>query len=288
MEAHETAAGQSLVPRPLVEAYWLGYAASHSASPPGEGLDLDEIPAKTPVNVVKIAFYNLFPNNGVSTCFGMSGNGISWKYTAQGIATLQAAGIKVMASLIGTPDPEVGWGDQPDPKAFAANVKGLLVDSLGCDGIDLDMDGGAPGASFPEVVSALRAELGPKGSPKSLLTAVVYQPGQDLVWLDSVGQAFDWVSTMAYWGGLEDQQQLAGQYAPAVGGMQNVLVGVACDGGLTSVETVQGVAQWEETLGAGGGGMMLWDLSNGDYGTYYATIAKNMPSWHPPAPPSGG
>jgi hypothetical protein len=272
------------ISRPLVEAYWLGYVDSQQNG--GAGLDLDEIPGQTPVDVVKIAFYNLYPANSITTCFGM-GNNHGWGYTAAGIKTLQAAGIKVQATLIGTPDPSVGWNDIPDPEAFAANVKALLIDDLGCNGIDLDIEGGnPPNDDFP-LVPALRAALGPKGDDNALLTCVIYEPESDLPWLKNVGGEFDWITTMAYWDDTQQQQALWQQYAKVLGG-GNVVVGVACyanEGQNTSPETVTGVAQWETQQGAGNtGGMMLWNLSGGPLANeYYANIKDNLTIWSPPS-----
>lgn len=275
------------VSRPLVEAYWLGYVASDQGG--GPGLDLDQIAAQVPLDVVKIAFYNLYPANIVTTCFGMSQDH-GWGYTAEGIKSLHAAGIKVQACLIGTPDPVVSWDDIPDVNAFAATVKQLLIDDLGCDGIDLDMDGGPPNNDFA-VVPALRQALGAKGSDKSLLTCVLYQPEQDLPWLKNVGANFDWVTTMAYWGDLNAQKQLWEQYAGVVG-PQNVVVGVACyanQGQNTQPETVTEIAQWETQQGPGKtGGMMLWNLSGGSMtGDYYQNIKQHLTIWTPPPTPDG-
>ena len=271
--------------RPFVEGYWLGYAATASSNPPGNAQELSDIPTNTPLDVVKIAFYNLYPNNGVSTCFGMSQKH-GWKYTQQGIQALQAAGSKVLISLIGTPDPSVGWNDIPDPDAFAANVKGLLIDQLGADGIDIDNEGGPdPNDNFIAVVKALRNALGPKGSPGAILTDVTYLPDRDLPWLKEVGDELDWVTTMAYWLDAADQEALWGQYANVMGAA-NVLIGVSCCSGsqTTQLQTVQQVAQWETQQGTGQtGGMMLWNLSGADKTqTYYNAIRQNLTIWTPP------
>lgn len=272
------------ITRPVVEGYWLGYVASEQFG--GTGQDLADVATNTPVDVVKIAFYNLFLNNNLTLCFGM-GQKHGWSYTAQGIQALQSAGIRVMASLIGTPDPSVGWNDIPDPATFAANVKTLLIDELGCDGIDIDNeDPDTPNQTFIDVVSALRSALGPKGSPKSLLTAVTYIPERDLPWLKQVGDQLDWVSTMAYWNDASGQEALWKQYADVLGG-ENVLIGVSCCSGSqsTALQDVVSVAQWETQQGAGAtGGMMLWNLSGGASTlTYYQAIAQNLTIWTPPA-----
>jgi chitinase len=276
----------SITDRPLVEAYWLGYVQSVQNG--GQGMDLADAATQTPVDVVKIAFYNLFPSNGLTVCFGMSENH-GWGYTQSAIKTLQAAGIKVMVSLIGTPDPLVQWNEIPDPAAFAANVKSLLIDDLGCDGVDLDNeDDATPDQGFVAVVKALRAALGPKGSDKALLTAPTYLPDRDLPYLRQVGDLYDWVSTMAYWDGPSDQWHLWQQYADVLG-PSNVLIGVSCCSGMqsTSLATVKSVAQTETQRGLGKtGGMMLWNLSGGkDTTSYYDAIKSNLKIWKPPAPP---
>lgn len=270
------------LPRPLVEAYWLGYVESVSQG--GSGQELASVPANTPVNIVNIAFYNLFLNSNLTFCFGM-GQKHGWDYTKAGIQALQAAGINVCASLIGTPDPQVGWNDL-DPNVFAQNCKTLLIDELGCNGINIDNeDPTTPNQNFENVVIALRNVLGPKGGPNSILSYVTYQPYRDLPWLQNVGSNFDYVSTMAYWLDTQGQIDLWQQYANVLGG-QNVLIGVSCCSGSqsTALQTVQGVAQWESSQGtSGSGGMMLWHVSGGASSqTYYDTLRTYLITWAPP------
>jgi chitinase len=271
----------SAQPRPLVEAYWLGYVKSTDTKSPGQGLGLGEIGPTAPVNVVKIAFYNLYPANLVSVCYGMSENH-SWSYTAEGIKSLQARGIKVLASLMGTPDPPAHWNDVPDPQQFAANVKNLFIDNLGCDGIDIDNEDPAdPNANFEAVVTALRAKLGPKGAGRALLTYVTYLPGRDLPMLEKVGESFDWVSTMAYGGSPAEQKELWQQYASVLG-PENVLVGVSAD---TGERATGEIAEWVSQRGPGQtGGMMLWNMSGGEETLrYYSTIRRYLKIWNPPS-----
>ncbi len=246
------------IPRPLIlkPTGWGGPRA-----PPG--IALAEVASQMPVNVVKVAFYNLFPNNNLTFCYGMS-NKHGWGYTLAAVRELQAAGIKVMASIIGTPDPLVSWNDMTDPQAFAQNAKTLLIDQLGFDGIDVDNeDNVCPGPGFFAVVVALRAALGPKGCDKALLTYPTYISCRDLPWLKEIGHLFDWVSTMRYWGTTQEQIALWRQYADVLG-PENVVIGVALrKNQSTSLETVKELAQWESQLGPGAtGGMMLWNLSS--------------------------
>ncbi|HEV2890752.1 MAG TPA: glycosyl hydrolase family 18 protein [Frankiaceae bacterium] len=271
----------SLASRPMVQAYWLGYVESVDQG--GTGIELADV-ATMPVDVVTIAFYNLFPSNMLTTCFGMS-QSHDWQYTQAGVAALHQAGIKVTASIIGTPNPPVGWNDVPDPATFARNAVTLFVDTLGCDGIDIDNeDSDQPGPVFVEVVKELRAALGTSG----LLSCVSYVPTRDLPWLEQVGDAFDWVSTMAYWDDYQGQLALWQQYADVLGGAK-VLVGVSCCSGdqSTPIDTVAQVAAWETQQGTGNtGGMMLWNASGGTATrTYYDAIRENLTIWTPPPAP---
>jgi hypothetical protein len=287
--------------KPLVEAYWLGYVPSTDGNPPGAGLGLADVGTQTPVDVVKIAFYNLYPSNMTSMCFGMS-QGHGWTYTKPAIEALQSRGIRVMASIIGTPNPPVGWNDIPDPVEFAKNAKRLYIDELGCDGIDIDNeDPATPNRRFEEVVLALRGVLGPKGADKALLTYVTYIPSRDLPWLSRVGDRFDWVSTMAYWLDARGQIDLWNQYASLLG-PQNVLIGVSTDDGATGkdpavvttsaeasapqtdINTITQIADWITGRGPGQtGGMMLWNLSGGPATlAAYAAIRQHLRIWTPP------
>ena len=93
---------------------------------------------------------------------------------------------------------------------------------------------------------------------------------------------------MAYWDETQGQIGLYETYAGVLGSA-NVLIGVGCPGCAnpgqeTSLETVEGVAQWETKQGAAAtGGMMLWCLSAGDPSQqYYDAIRQNLTIWSPP------
>lgn len=268
----------SKLSRPIVDAYWLGYVQSKDYG--GDAMDLSDIVSNTPVNVVKVAFYNLYPNNGISVCYGMSQNH-GWNYTSQGIKTLQASGIKVLASLNSTPQPPVGWNDIQDPDTFANNVKALLIDNLGFDGIDIDNEcNETPNKNFENVILSLRKALG----SDYYLTYVSYLPERDLPWLSNVGSCFDWITTMAYWLNTQDQISLWEKYSNLLG-PDNVLVGVSSD--QTSLDTVTGLCQWINDYGVDNiGGIMLWSLSTSQSQQYYNTIKSTLTVWQPPSPDS--
>ena len=257
--------------RPIIEAYWLGYVETQGFG--GKAMDLDQIPIVAPVDVVKIAFYNIFPANSISFCFGMQFNH-QWAYTQNGIKELQAKGIKVLASLNSTPDPDVGWNDIPDPQVFSNNVKSLIIDGLGFDGIDIDNEcPEAPNENFENVITALREILG----SDHLLTYVTYIPERDLPWLSKVGSCFDWVSTMAYWLDTQGQIDLFTSYANLLG-KDKVLIGICCsDECNTNLQTVKEVCQWIKDQGPTSvGGIMVWNLSAADNISEYYGIIKNI------------
>src|SRR4051812_7377479 len=114
----------------IFEAYWLGYEWSRKDG--GAGLDLEEVPPY--IDVVKLAFANLWPHNEVSPCYVFQKNH-GWQYIKEGAAFLHKRNQKVMMSIIGTPDPEVKWNNIKDPEVFATYTKRLVIDDLGLDGI---------------------------------------------------------------------------------------------------------------------------------------------------------
>jgi hypothetical protein len=249
----------------IFEAYWLGYEASHQNG--GEGLDLKEIPDY--IDVVKLAFVNLWPHNEVSPCHVFQKNH-GWKYIKEGSTFLHKRNKKVMMSIIGTPDPDVKWNKIQNPEAFAFNAKRLVIDDLGLDGIDIDNeDFENPGEAFFKVVAALRQTL----PQEALLTYTSYIPDRDLPWLKKYGNFFNWVSLMAYWKPYKEMIELFKQYADVLGN-EKVLIGVANQanqGQNTPLEEVKQLASYPDK-----GGIMQWALSAEDSLKYAEAIHENL------------
>jgi chitinase len=259
------------IPRQLFEAYWQGYEKSRISN--GSGLDLDEIPAY--VNTIKLAFSNLWPHNQVSPCFLMQYKH-GWEYIKKGAAFLHQRNQRVLMSIIGTPDPPVGWNTMSNPTEFAYNAKRFVIDDLGLDGIDIDNEEEEdPAEGFFALIKALREALGEKGSAKSLLTYVSYKPHRDLPWLKEYGYVFDYVSLMAYWLHYDQMLDLFKQYADVLGA-DNVLIGVGNKstnpGQETPLEEVKKLAAYPDK-----GGIMLWTLSAKDAMEYAETIHTYLP-----------
>jgi chitinase len=234
-------------------AYWLGYQAG--------GPGLDATPEQ--VGVVALAFAETTPGpNGDTITLDFLTRRHSAADIRAGAKVLQARGVKVVMSINGNPDwpgHPGGWGNL-NPEVFAANVKAIVIDEWGLDGIDLDDDDGSvtPGQNFVDVISMLRKAIG----PDALLTLPVYLGPKRDAFLARAKADISFVSTMAYWHDFDDQVELFNQYADLVG-PEKVAIGVADVGSSrkkTPVPAVPRLAAWNPN-GARKAGMMLWNLN---------------------------
>jgi Glycosyl hydrolases family 18 len=255
--------------------YWLGYVQG--------GAPLQATPAS--VGIVALAFAVTSP--------GPDGDTISLDFlTSQhpaeeiraGVKALQARGVKVVMSINGKPNwaGHAGGWENLDPAAFAANVKAIVVDQWGLDGVDLDNEAGAvtPGENFVQVVKALRQALG----PDALLTLPVFMGPRRDGYLSQVRDEISFVSTMGYWSGFDIQIMRFNKYAALVG-PEKVAIGVADAATPTSQNTrfsiVSRLAAWNPE-GAHKAGMMLWNLNPPSLeqeatAEWCAAIADNLP-----------
>ena len=233
--------------------YWLGYVQG--------GAPLQATPAS--VGIVALAFAVTSP--------GPDGDTITLDFlTSQhaadeirdGVKALQARGVKVVMSINGKPNwsGHAGGWDNLDPAAFAANVKAIVVDQWGLDGVDLDNEAISviPGDNFVQVVKALRHALG----PEALLTLPVFIARRDN-YLSQVRDDISFVSTMGYWSDFDSQIARFNKYAALVG-PEKVAIGVA-DAATpardnTRFAIVARLAGWNPE-NAHKAGMMLWNLN---------------------------
>jgi chitinase len=252
-------------------AYWLGY---QQGGPP-----LEETPDG--VSHVALAFAVTAPTS--------AGDGLTLDFLTSkhneaeiraGAKALQARGIKVVMSINGNPNwpgHPGGWANLNAP-VFAANVKALVMDDWGLDGVDLDNEdpGTTPGEDFVAVVRALRTALG----PEALLSLPVYLGTNRDAYLSQVRDEISFVATMAYWLPFEDQTSMFTDYAALVGA-DKVVIGVsdASGGQSTDFAEVPQLAAWNPQ-GAAKAGIMLWDLNGVDPGTtasWCQAIVANLP-----------
>jgi len=254
--------------------YWLGYAQG--------GAPLEATPAS--VNIVALAFAVTSP--------GPAGDTIALEFlTSQhpadeiraGAKALQARGVKVLMSINGKPDwaGHAGGWDNLDPEVFAANVKAIVIEQWGLDGVDLDNEAGSviPGDNFVQVVKALRHALG----ADALITLPVFMGPKRDAYLTQVRDDISFVSTMGYWSSFDIQIMRFNRYAALVG-PEKVAIGVAdhaSPGQNTRFSIVARLAAWNPELSRKAG-MMLWNLNQTDSEQdttreWCAAIGENLP-----------
>lgn len=254
--------------------YWLGYAQG--------GAPLEATPAS--VSIVALAFAVTSPGpDGDTIALEFLTSQHSAEEIRAGAKALQARGVKVLMAINGKPNwaGHAGGWDNLDPEAFAANVKAIVVDQWGLDGVDLDNEAGnvIPGESFVQVVKALRRALG----PEALVTLPVYMGPQRDAYLSQVKDDISFVSTMGYWSSFDIQIMRFNRYAALVG-PEKVAIGVADHanpGQNTRFPIVARLAAWNPEP-ASKAGMMLWNLNQIDAEQdttreWCAAIGENLP-----------
>jgi hypothetical protein len=256
-------------------AYWLGFITGEAT--------LEATPAG--VGVVALAFAVTAPEaNGDSITLDFLEKDHTEAEIRAGAKALQARGVKVVMSINGNPDwpgHEGGW-DNLDPQQFAANVKAIVVDDWGLDGVDLDNEASyTPGQNFVEVIAALRQALG----ADALITLPVYMGTDRDAYLAQAAGDISFVTTMAYWNDFDGQVAVFDAYAGLVG-PEKVAIGVANaanPGQNTPWDAVSQCAAWDPP-GASKAGIMLWNLNSpppAETAQWCAAIADNLPGATP-------
>jgi chitinase len=252
-------------------AYWLGFIPGNST--------LEDTPAG--VTHVALAFAVTAPTaegDGITTDFLTKDH--SEAEIRAGARALQARGVKVLMSINGNPnwDGHPGGWTNLDAPVFAANVKSVAIDDWGLDGVDLDNEASeTPGEDFVAAVKALRDAFG----PEPIIALPVYEGSTRDAYLSQVSDDISFVSTMAYWNGLDGQIAIFDDYAGLVG-QQKVAMGVgnaANPGQNTPFDQVPLIAAWDPP-GASKAGVMLWNLNSpppDETALWCQTIAENLP-----------
>lgn len=249
--------------------YWLGYVNDADNC-----LKLTDIGPE--VNIVNLAFAVTCPSSTSPPQDSLTLDFLTSKHTKDeimsGIRFLQSRGQKVCMSINGNPH----WAGHPggwtnlDPTQFASNVKQIVVDEFGCDGVDLDNESDEiPGQNFVDVIKALRQALG----PDKIISLPVYMGSGRDEFLVAVKDDISYVCTMAYWGLYSDQIALCATYAQLVSN-EKVFIGVANaanPGQCTDFSIVGELARY-----ALKGGMMLWHGNFKTANTWTVEIAKNL------------
>lgn len=262
-------AGQTLT------TFWEGY------TPTGPGLAPSLAATPACVDVLAVAFTNLFPGNVV--CREYMQKAHSEDQIRADIASLRASApdMKILMSLIGTPDPAVGWNTGiTDPTAFARYLSTWLS-SWGLDGFDIDNEDldTWPGDPFVAAVKEMRQVM-----PDAILTLDTYLFDRDKTVIPQLADDLTGINTMAYFDDLETMQALVEQYAGIID-PGKISIGVKsaplADQGTSLADTIA-LTKWNPSGGAKRG-MMLWNqtldikgVTGQPDGTWTRAIADNL------------
>ena len=254
---------------PLFVAYWLGYDNQNMA--------VSDLPSY--VDVVDLFLINLNPDTTLSTNY-ITSNGMSWQDILTGAQALQKNGTRVLASIMSTQNPHISWNTIADPATFASQVKSIVVDTWGLDGIDIDPEidkGVAPNDTFIQVVKELSSYFGPNSGTGKMMTYASFDLDLDGALLKQVGASFDYVGLMGYFWNFGQMKSEFKRYAKIMGD-ENVLLGVAAgNGAITPFSEVVELAEWNPSHGSKGG-MLLYDINNDANFTYASAINQHMKS----------
>lgn len=261
-------------------AFWLGYVPSGTG--PGLGPPLGATPSF--IDTVVLAFSNLYPGNTTCNAFLQKAN--SETAIRDGIAQIRAnsPNTKILMSIIGTPNPPVGWNTGITNPAQFGNWLANFAQSWGLDGFDIDNEDldSFPGQPFIDTVKAMRQAM-----PDKIITLDTYQFYRDQAVIAALADDLDYINTIAYFLDFDAMTSLVEQYATVIApgkisiGVKSDLVGPITQG--TSVQDTAKLSRWEPKEGTKYG-MTLWNLSadiesvtHQPNGTWTNTIHANLP-----------
>jgi len=184
------------LPQPLLALYWIPYVGIGSpiqkvVVPLTDILNYTLADGTPQAKVVFLgaADFSCTPTNFqppyVTPNAGLLAQLVAQPGQQSAVQQLQAAGIKVLLSIIGPNNGIMGWDNIPyaqganpyaNMEAFAQWVMTELVDKYGLDGIDIDDEFGGPAnpQAFMDTVGTLRYYMGSKLLTKALWSDDVY------------------------------------------------------------------------------------------------------------------
>lgn len=181
------------------------------------------------------------------------------------VAQLQAAGIKVLLTIMGSGTPPLGtpfgWGSMNSGQiASFVPYLGQVVAEYGLDGIDIDDEYPTGGDAIVPVVQALSPALRDAGK---WLTKALFAESQEE--MTAIAPLLDWGGVMVYG---DYPPTMEGAFAYYAGFMppERITIGVNAgpieqpQGNFTSIATTQTMAAWQPETGRKAG-MMVWSFS---------------------------
>lgn len=255
-------------PDPLFIAYWLGYA--------NQKMIIETLPEG--IDVINLFSLNLDTEKTLQNLY-LTSNGLSWEDILRGVRVQQQRGVRVLTSIASAVQPKISWNTIADPKAFAASVYELVVNTWGLDGIDIDpeMGGDVPNDTFIRVIMELAKYFGPRSGTGKTMSYVTYQYYADEQLLKRCNAYFDYVSLAGYLWDVETMIHQFELYAGLVGA-KKLLIGVQPGHHQPSslTDAIQ-LSQWQPDNGLKGG-MMLFNLNIDQDFHYTRQLIKTLKS----------
>ncbi|HET9638138.1 MAG TPA: glycosyl hydrolase family 18 protein [Allosphingosinicella sp.] len=180
------------------------------------------------------------------------------------VGQLQAAGIKVVLTIVGSGDNGgFGWGSIPADQqaAFVAYLNEAILSSagLGLDGIDIDDEYPSGGSAIVPVVQAMRAAF----PEDKILSKALFS---DSWYISQIAASLSYGAIMTYGDSAEGLEGEFNSYVTEGFAPEKVMIGVnagpVAQGGtsFTSVATAETLAVWQPE-GGQKMGMMVWSFS---------------------------
>jgi Glycosyl hydrolases family 18 len=289
--------GPMSLPQPMLASYWIPYVGISNNPMQKVVVPLTDIlnyvladgTPQTKIVFLGAANFSCTPTNFQPPYVSINA-GILEQLTLQpgqtqtAVQQLQAAGIKVLLSIMGPNNGIMGWENVPyaagaDPyanmTAFAKWVKTDLIDAYGLDGIDIDDEFGGPAnaQAFMDTVAILRHYLG-----GALLTKALWNDYQ--VFHTAVSKTapchggamlsslLDLGCTMDYGSGAQGQEATIANYVSWGMTADQLCVGVQAGpwqlGWMTTLADTSTLATWAVTPANGATpvlGMMLYTFT---------------------------
>jgi hypothetical protein len=266
------------LPENLVNAYWLPEVGIGPETPaPGvmPGKQIVQVPLsellnyKNPDGSPQINVINLFGTTFTNPSDFSTGNYLNFdsnllKELNSGIVPqLQAAGINVVLTIVGTGGTSVGWSTIPENEiqGFVNYLdQKFLNGGFNLNGIDID-DEYAARASYDTLTETVKAMYKTFNQDKIISKALF----DDIPKVKEIKEYLTFGATMAYGNYFNSFVQNYQQYRDLGFTNEQLLIGVnagpvAQGGSFTSIEVVKEVTQWQPNDGQKRG-MMVWSFS---------------------------
>ena len=261
---------------PRFVGYWLGYVSNIQNLNPLYAIP----PAVTNVN--------LFVAGITDTGSLLNTNYLCKNYSPQQLVAwsqeLQRNGTQVSMSLMDSGS--IHWNNV-DIATYVQSVNDVAIGQWGMNGIDIDAESGMDPSVFVDTMVNLVTSMRQAIGPSALLTYTCYTYGQQILGgydsnfdaqvIPQIASSIDWINTMGYFWGTQDQETVFNAYASLQNmSPEKICIGVGCGYGdgykFTPLDECTTLAAWQPSSGTKCG-MMLFNENNDN------EIMSGEPNW---------